>query len=176
MNLTEEKKAPLRAWDMPMKRNMLTMQVTAGKVAACSELLVWDLYWHYFLNIQSINFLLIYFFPPIFLQSRANIVCASMKKHWLFACKKNRTIYNWWLNHWNIFVAINTVNQLLFTTFFCDLHKMNWLIAIDFREQALSTPVFVLQLYNKYRSTVRNILNSWNLTKISHIRIKVGLQ
>lgn len=31
MNLTEEKKAPLRAWDMPMKRNMLTMQVTAGK-------------------------------------------------------------------------------------------------------------------------------------------------
>lgn len=60
--------------------------------------------------------------------------------------------------------------------FFCDLHKMNWLIAINFREQALSTPVFVLQLYNKYRSTVRNILNSWILTKISHIRIKVGLQ
>lgn len=172
MNLTEEKKAPLRAWDMPMKRNMLTMQVTAGKVAACSELLVWDLYWHYFLNIQSINFLLIYFFPPIFLQSRANFVCASMKT---VCMQKNRTIYNWWLNHWNIFVDINTVNQLLFTTFFSDLHKMNWLIAINFREQALSTPVFVLQLY-KYRFTVRNILNSWNLTKISHIRIKDGLQ
>ncbi|XP_078323555.1 protein diaphanous homolog 2-like isoform X6 [Crassostrea virginica] len=31
MNLTDEKKAPLRAWDIPMKRNMLDMQVTAGK-------------------------------------------------------------------------------------------------------------------------------------------------
>lgn len=71
---------------------------------------------------------------------------------------------------------MNTVNQLLFTTFFSDLHKMNWLIAIDFREQSLSTPVFVLQLDNQYRSTVRNILNSWNLTKISHKRIKDGLQ
>lgn len=176
MNLTEEKKAPLRAWDMPMKRNMLTMQVTAGKVAACSELLVWDLYWHYFLNIQSINFLLIYFFPPSFYKVKHILCVHQWRSIDCLHAKKNRTIYNWWLNHWNIFVAINTVNQLLFTTFFCDLHKMNWLIAIDFREQSLSTPVFVLQLYNKYRSTVRNILNSWNLTKISHIRIKVGLQ
>ncbi|XP_061165024.1 protein diaphanous homolog 2-like isoform X2 [Saccostrea echinata] len=31
MNLTEEKKAPLRAWDIPAKKKMLAMQVTAVK-------------------------------------------------------------------------------------------------------------------------------------------------
>lgn len=57
----------------------------------------------YFLNIHPVIFLLIYFFP-FFLQSRANFVCASMKKNWLFACKKYDhllIIYNW-PNHWNI--------------------------------------------------------------------------
>ena len=33
MNLTDEKEAPLRAWDIPMKRNMLDMQVSVRKVA-----------------------------------------------------------------------------------------------------------------------------------------------
>lgn len=68
MNLSEEKKAPLRAWDMPMKRNMLAMQVTAGKVAACSEFtyLILILTLFYFLNIHPVIFLLIYFFPSFY--------------------------------------------------------------------------------------------------------------
>ena len=44
MNLTDEKKAPLRAWDIPMKRNMLDMQVTAGKVARSPEMTGYNLH------------------------------------------------------------------------------------------------------------------------------------
>lgn len=38
MNLTDEKKAPLRAWDIPMKRNMLDKQVSVGKVVGSSTM------------------------------------------------------------------------------------------------------------------------------------------
>lgn len=146
MNLTEEKKAPLRAWDMPMKRNMLTMQVTAGKVAACSELLVWDLYWHYFLNIQSINFLLIFFFPPSFYKVEQILCVHQWRSIDCLHAKKNRTIYNWWLNHWNIFVDINTVNQLLFTTFFAIYTRWTGSLQLIF----VSKPYPHLFLYYNY--------------------------
>lgn len=36
MNLTDEKKAPLRARDIPMKRDLMDMQVSVGKVVGSS--------------------------------------------------------------------------------------------------------------------------------------------
>lgn len=60
-----------------------------------------------------------------------------------------------------------------------DLPEMNRFAATNFREQALSTPVFSLQLYGLYWSAARYIRDNEalaNLANISRTRIKFGLQ
>lgn len=75
-----------------------------------------------------------------------------------------------------------TVNQILAQIlFFCNLpvFEMNWFTVTNFYDWALAIPVFVLQLYGKYWFVARNICDNEaiaNLQKISHMRIKIGLQ
>lgn len=48
----------------------------------------------------------------------------------------------------NNIIQLHTVNQLSFMmTLFHDLPEMNWFKAINFCDQALSTSVFLLQIY-----------------------------
>lgn len=72
------------------------------------------------------------------------------------------------------------VNQPLFaTTIFSNLTNMNWFAATNFCDQALSTSISLLQLYNKYWSAAGNIRNNEalvDLTQISRAWINVGIQ
>lgn len=70
--------------------------------------------------------------------------------------------------------------MLLFTTtLFQDLPEINCFGVINFRDQALSTPVFLLQLYGKYWLAARNNHDNeafTNPVQISRTRIKVAFQ
>lgn len=70
--------------------------------------------------------------------------------------------------------------MLLFTTtLFQDLPEINCFGVINFRDQALSTPVFLLQLYGKYWLAARNNHDKeafTNPVQISRTRIKVAFQ
>lgn len=64
-----------------------------------------------------------------------------------------------------------TVNQLLFaTTLFRDLSEMNWFAVTNFRDQALSTPVF------HYNFMVNTGPRREIFAKMSRTLIKVSLQ
>lgn len=58
---------------------------------------------------------------------------------------------------------------------------MNFFPATNFRDQALYSPVFSIQLYSKYSSAARNICDNKALANLakqenSRMRIKVGLR
>lgn len=65
-----------------------------------------------------------------------------------------------------------TVNQLSFaTTLFGNLPEINWFAATNFWDQALATPVFLLQrpVYGKYWSAARNICDNEALANLAKI-------
>lgn len=70
--------------------------------------------------------------------------------------------------------------MLLFTTtLFQDLPEINCVGVINFRDEALSTAVFLLQLYGKYWLAARNNHDNeafTNPVQISRTRIKVAFQ
>lgn len=68
--------------------------------------------------------------------------------------------------------------MLLFTTtLFQDLPEINCFGVINFRDQALSTPVFLLQLYGKYWLAANHDNEAFtNPVQISRTRIKVAFQ
>lgn len=76
-------------------------------------------------------------------------------------------------------VHLDNTMLLFTTTLFQDLPEINCFGVINFRDQALSTPVFLLQLYGKYWLAARNSHDNeafTNPVQISRTRIKVAFQ
>lgn len=57
---------------------------------------------------------------------------------------------------------------IIHDNFFHDLSEIDWFAATNFRDQTLSTPIFIIQLYGEYLFMERNIRDNEALVNLAH--------